>query len=361
MKEPLFYNATAYEYYIELSVGTPPQDLLVVMDTGSSVVWAACTPNYTCTPFLCPGYTTVFLPNKSSSALPVQCADPKCRDVCEEGVSRTCPDKCSGTCPDYFLLYGSGSANGHLLTDTLTLPSGSGHITKFGFGCSVTSQGIAGIAGFGRGKLSLPSQLSVHKFAYCLNDQNNGSVIVLGDRAVPTNMSLNYTPFLNNSVGYNEFYYIGIQGVSIGGKYLRLPSTISTIDNYGNGGTIIDSGTTLTSFPVAVVDQIKAEFSSQIRYPEVQPIGFFVLCYNVSGVAHIQFPKFSFHFSSGSVMVLPEGNCFMPQGNGTYCLAFSPSDMSRGPAAILGSYQSRNLYILYDTEMNRLGFTQRAC
>jgi hypothetical protein len=73
--EPLYYPSDFIEYYIKLSVGTPAQDLLLVMDTGSNVVWAPCTTNYTCNN--CHGYSTVFLPSKSSSAVPVQCADPK--------------------------------------------------------------------------------------------------------------------------------------------------------------------------------------------------------------------------------------------------------------------------------------------
>lgn len=379
MEEPLYYPTNFTEYYIGLSVGTPPQDLLVVMDTGSSVVWAPCTPNYTCTPFFfpCNGSITVFLPSNSSSALPVQCADPKCKDVCEDGLTwLTCPGNCSGTCPDYNLLYGSGGTTGHLLTDTLTLPLGSGQITNFGFGCSVNSYGFAGIAGFGRGNLSLPSQLSAvigDKFAYCLNDQNNGSMIVLGDSAVPTNMSLNYTQFLNKSQspsafpGYNEFYYIGLEGVNVGNVSLTLPSNVSTFDSNGDGGTIIDSGTTYTRFPLEVYNQIAAEFASQIGYPRAPQAEFssgFGLCYNVSGVANvnIQFPDFAFLFNGGSHMVLPQDNCFLPVSSDTYCLTFFGfGSGSSGPAAVLGNYQQKNIYILYDRDMNRLGFTKQAC
>lgn len=189
-------------------------------------------------------------------------------------------------------------------------------------------------------------------------------MIVLGDNAVPTNMSLKYTLFLNKSqapssfAGYSQFYYIGLEGVRIGAKSLTLPSNVNTFDSNGNGGTVIDSGTSYTNFPRAVYNQIAAEFASQIRYPKVEATIIFGLCYNV---ATIQFPEFAFHFSGGSDMVLPEGNSFVPVNSDTYCLAFTGLDFGDGPDAILGNYQQRNIYILYDRDMNRLGFTQQAC
>jgi len=47
-KGSLYAHIDENEYYIKLSVGTPPQDLFLVMNTGSVVVWAPCTTNYVC-------------------------------------------------------------------------------------------------------------------------------------------------------------------------------------------------------------------------------------------------------------------------------------------------------------------------
>lgn len=90
----------------------------------------------------------------------------------------------------------------------------------------------------------------------------------------------------------------------------------------------------------------------------------FELCYNVSGVAnvYIQFPDFAFLFNGGSDMVLPQDNYFLSVSSDTYCLAFFGFVFGpAGPTVILGSYQQRNLYILYDREMNHLGFTKKVC
>jgi hypothetical protein len=378
--EPLYYPSDFIEYYIKLSVGTPAQDLLLMMDTGSNVVWAPCTTNYTCNN--CHGYSTVFLPSKSSSAVPVQCADPKCKDVCGEGACLGSIHNCSGSCPDYTLKYGSGNTKGHLLTETFTLSledGGTREIKNFAVGCSVVSSGFSGIAGFGRGGLSMPSQLSPllgHKFAYCLDDLNNSSMIVLGDMALRDDIPLTYTPFLNKSEvpsfrPYNEYYYIGLEGVSIAGKRLTLPSNLLAFDSKGNGGTIIDSGTSYTFFPEAIYKQILSEFTSQIGYRRVHS-DLYEVCYNVSGVnvMNIQLPRFILHFKGGSDMVLPAENSFTA-ANGdnflaaipdTVCLAIkNAGSVPVGPAVVFGNFQQNNFYLLYDRQNNRLGFAQRTC
>lgn len=370
VKEPLYYDQ--FEYYIKLSVGTPPQHLFLVMDTGSDVVWAPCTRNYRCN-YDCGGYGRVFLPRKSSSHVPIKCADPKCRDLCDNEGCVESFQKCSGICPHFNLRYGSGNATGRLLSDTLTLPLENGgrrEIKHFAIGCSVVSSGSSGIAGFGRGGLSMPSQLAPligDKFAYCLDHANNGSKIVLGNKAVPRDIPLTWTPLFINPVNPSDstFYYLGLQAVSIGVKRLTLPSNLTTFDGQGNGGTIIDSGTSVTHFPHSIYKQIVGVFGSQIRYrrsPRYEVDTRLGLCYNVSGVQYIRWPKFAFHFNGGSQMVLPDENAFIYVSDDVFCLAMLNGGIAvNGPAVLIGNFQQNNFYILYDREKNRLGFTQRAC
>jgi hypothetical protein len=218
----------------------------------------------------------------------------------------------------------------------------------------------------------MPSQLGPllgNKFAYCLDSQNNRSMIVLGDMAVPKNIPLNYTPFLTplEFRPYNEFYYIDLEGVSIAGKRLTLPSNLSTVDSDGNGGIIIDSGASFTIFPEAIYKQIVDNVASQIAYRrarDVEANSGFGLCYNVSGVKNIQLPGFAFHFKGGSDMILPHENSFVSYSSDTFCLAMLETsflDVSVGPAVLIGNYQQQNFYMVYDRENNRLGFTHQTC
>lgn len=382
VEEPLYYPIDFMEYYIKLSVGTPAQDLLLVMDTGSSVVWTPCTTNYTCNNNSCPGYRTVFLPSMSSTAVPVKCADPKCKDLFESSIHN-----CSGVCPGSVIRYVSGHAAVHLLTETLTLPleGGSRRAKKdFGIGCSVVSFGFAGIAGFGRGGLSMPSQLSPllgDRFAYCLDDLNNSSMIILGDMAVRKDIPFTYTPFADNpkpnpnprakSAKYSQYYYVDLAGVSIGGKRLGLSSNLLTFDSEGNGGTIIDSGTSYSYFPETIYKQIVGEFASQIGYRRVHADGY-DLCYNVSGVnvKNIELPRFGLHLKGGSDMVVPNENSFIAAStdniladtSDTICLAIMNAGIvPDGPAVVIGNFMQNNFYFLFDRSNNRLGFARQTC
>jgi hypothetical protein len=88
----------------------------------------------------------------------------------------------------------------------------------------VSFQIYAGIAGFNRGALSMPSWLRHYyggRFAYCLDSQNKSNKILLGDKAILKDISLIYTPFLINPIVhliYSKNYFVGLKGVSIDGK-----------------------------------------------------------------------------------------------------------------------------------------------
>lgn len=65
-----------------------------------------------------------------------------------------------------------------------------------------------------------------------------------GDAAVPTGEVM-YTPMVFNP-WRSAFYYIRVVGISVGKTNLSIDQSVFEIDPSGNGGTIIDSGTTLT-------------------------------------------------------------------------------------------------------------------
>lgn len=134
---------------------------------------------------------------------------------------------------------------------------GMPQVPLFEFGASVSTSpdfGITkgeGILGLGQGKVSFPSQLGSHfgkKFSYCLvdilSDGAETSTMYFGDAAVPKGEVM-YTPMLVNHA-HPGYYYLQVTGISVGGSHLRINSSIFDIDSSGLGGTVIDSGTTIT-------------------------------------------------------------------------------------------------------------------
>lgn len=134
-------------------------------------------------------------------------------------------------------------------------------INGFAFGCGYYNTGTfgqtggEGILGLGQGPVSYNSQLGSlygNKFSYCMVDwlsagTTTTSPMYFGDAAVPAAMasSIKYTPIIANA-NYPTYYYIGITGISVGTTKLSIDPKVFQISSSGTGGTIIDSGTTIT-------------------------------------------------------------------------------------------------------------------
>jgi hypothetical protein len=154
---------------------------------------------------------------------------------------------------------GSGIA-GVLSTETISFSNtteGQLGISNFRFGCmnnDTSSFGtVDGLVGFGRGPLSLPSQLSqltsFNVFSYCLVpflDSVNLTSSLLFGASNSNGLDLVYTPILSYP-DIPTFYWVNMTGISINGTALRLPEA-SLVHNSTShfGGTLFDSGTTLT-------------------------------------------------------------------------------------------------------------------
>lgn len=350
-------SAGSGEYVMQFSVGTPPQKFVTIVDTGSDLCWVQCSPCTHC--YQQPD--AVFNPLLSRTYSRASCTDPLCTAL----PSPTC--SATNTCT-YSYAYGdSSSTRGDLAYDTVTLNSAVSHI---GIGCGHNQQGTFsgadGLVGLGRGSLSLPSQLSpaVAKiFSYCLVEQTSSnaaasSPITFGNAA--ENSAATYTPLLTN--GQNpSFYYVGVSGISVGSTRVSIPTSAFAFQSSGDGGVILDSGTTLTYWRTAAFDPILAAFRRQIAYPETSaaPYGL-SLCYDISGVdpSTLTFPGMVVHLTNFD-FAIPMTNLFVSVDNSgqTVCLAMGPSDQF----SIIGNIQQQNNLIVYDVVNLRIGFQAVDC
>ncbi|KAI3730640.1 hypothetical protein L1987_61812 [Smallanthus sonchifolius] len=409
MMEPL--REVRDGYIISLNLGSPPQVIQVYMDTGSDLTWVPCG-NFTFNCIDCQEYTNYspiinkYSPLHSSSCVRDSCASPFCIDVHSSdntydpcyiaGCSLTTLIKgiCSRPCPSFVYTYGEGVVSGTLTRDTLRVHGGvdgdvTREVTDFGFGCvGSTYREPIGIAGFGKGSLSLPSQLGfIQKgFSHCFlafkfaNNPNISSPLVVGDLAISSKEHLQFTPMLNNPM-YPNYYYIGLEGITLGtepsGSSIQVPTKLRDFDPSGNGGMLIDSGTTYTHLPQPFYSQLLSELESVVNYPratEVEARTGFDLCFRVPCINNINtdvddhlLPSITFHFMNNVSLVLPQGNSFYamgPPSNSTVvkCLLFqSMDDEDYGPAGVFGSFQQQNVEVVYDMENQRIGFQTMDC
>lgn len=119
-------------------------------------------------------------------------------------------------------------------------------IRRFLIGCSTSSARQPtsdGYEGFGRSIFSLPVQMGVKKFSYCLNshyydDTRNSSKLIL-DNSDGETRGLSYTPFLKNPPDWPIYYYLGEKDIMIGNKTLAIPRNYLAPGADGSGGLMI--------------------------------------------------------------------------------------------------------------------------
>ena len=375
-------------YSVSLAFGTPPQAAELVFDTGSSLVWVPCTSRYLCSrcafPNVDPARIAKFIPKLSSTSRIISCANPKCAWVFDRSDT-TCNDhNATKACPAYIIQYGSGSTAGLLLSESLEFPGG-GKFANFLLGCSFLSiRQPSGIAGFGRGRESLPSQLGLAKFSHCLvshrfDDEPFSSDLVLhkndDESGGGEGGGISYTPFQKNPSSarsaFREYYYLMLRRVIVGGERVRIPYKYLEPGSGGDGGTIVDSGSTFTYMERPVHEAVAGEFARQMskykRAREVENVTGLMPCFDLSKEKDVNFPGLVLQFKGGAKMELPLPNYFsLVSSSGVACLTVVSDGgagpaVSGGPAIILGNYQQMDFHVEYDLKNERFGFRRQTC
>jgi len=344
------------EFLMKLAIGKPSLLYSAILDTGSDLTWTQCMPCSDCYK----QSTPIYDPSLSSSYSTVPCKSSMCLALPASA--------CTSARCEYLYTYGDYSSTmGILSYETFTLSSQS--VPHIAFGCGQDNEGSGfsqggGLVGFGRGPLSFISQLgdSVgNKFSYCLmsvtDPSSKTSALFLGETASLTGKTIGSTPLIQSS-SQPTFYYLSLEGISVGGKLLSIPKGTFDLQSDGTGGLIIDSGTTITYLEQVGYDSLKKALISSISLPQADgsTIGL-DLCYNAkSGHSTPTFPTITFHFK-GANYNLAKQNYIYVDSSGIICLAMLPSS----GMSIFGNFQQQNYHILYDNGKNVLSFTRTVC
>ncbi|WOK99558.1 hypothetical protein Cni_G08270 [Canna indica] len=393
-------------YLISLNLGTPPQVIQVYMDTGSDLTWVPCgNISFECMD--CDDYrnhklVSTFSPSYSFSSIRDICTSSLCTDVHSSdnpydpctmagcSIATLLNGKCLRPCPSFAYTYGAGGlVIGSLTRDTLRVhtqlsTATTREVSNFGFGCvGSTYREPIGIAGFGKGALSLPSQLGFLQkgFSHCflgfkyVNNPNASSPLVIGSLAISSKEQFLFTPMLRSPISYPNYYYLGLEGISIANEttIINGSSNLRAFDSAGNGGMLIDSGTTYTHLPEPFYLLLLSKLDSMITYPrsnEFEQRTGFNLCYEIpcsNLPCSDNLPSIALHFLNNVKLSLPKENCFYamsaPKGSKVVkCFLFQIMDDGEyGPAGVFGSFQQQNMEVVYDLENERIGFQLMDC
>ncbi|OEL17504.1 Aspartyl protease family protein 2 [Dichanthelium oligosanthes] len=358
------------EYFAQVGVGTPPAPALLVLDTGSDVVWLQCAPCRHC--YAQSG--RVFDPRRSRSYAAVPCAAPLCRRLDSGGCDRR-----RGSCL-YQVAYGDGSITaGDLATETLSFARGA-RVPRVAIGCGHDNEGLfvaaAGLLGLGRGRLSLPTQAARRygrSFSYCLVDRTSSlnpsstrsSTITFGSAAMAgAGARASFTPMVRNP-RMSTFYYVRVVGFSVGGARVRGVSErdLRLNPSTGRGGVILDSGTSVTRLARTVYAAVRAAFRAATAAGGLRltPGGFslFDTCYDLGGRRVVKVPTLSLHLAGGAEVALPPENYLIPvDTRGTFCFALAGTD---GGVSIVGNIQQQGFRVVFDGDAQRVGLVPKSC
>ncbi|KAI3851311.1 hypothetical protein MKW92_011066 [Papaver armeniacum] len=350
---------------VSLTVGTPPQNVVMVLDTGSELSWLRCN-----NPSL-PNSLPTFNPLSSSSYSPMLCSSPACSTQVR---GFTIPLWCDSNnlCHTTLSYVDASFSEGNLAYETFHI--GSSAILSTIFGCMSTSFSSSseedpkntGLMGMNRGSLSFVSQMGFPKFSYCISEGDSSGVLLLGNMSSPWSKPLSYTPLLQISTPLPYFdrsaYTVQLQGIMVSKKLLTLPKFALVPDHTGAGQTMIDSGTQFTFLLGSVYEALRNEFVNQTR-----------------GILHVleeedfvfqgafsDLPTVSLMFSGAEIVVTPDQLLYKVAGemrgsDSVYCFTFGNSELLGIEAFVIGHHHQQNVWVEFDLQNSRIGFAPIHC
>ncbi|KAM7257804.1 hypothetical protein ACFE04_013545 [Oxalis oulophora] len=358
------------EYFISMRIGSPPRKFLLIVDTGSDLTWIKCWYNY--------DFVSIDVPKKffnatrSRSFKVVPCGSVACQKKLHEALLDKCPTTSSPCRFDYGYEDGS-SVTGFFANETVSVRD---HRTgkkirlhDVMIGCADWSTGINhvdGVLGLGIRKHSFSASMArVYgtKFSYCLADHLSASDIVnylwFGESPVKKHLKLKYTELLFD---IPTFYALNVTGLSIGGVMLDIAPEIWRWNGKDRGGIIIDSGTSLSQFPMPSYNVIMAALTAPLvnlkRVIRTDTDGM-QFCFDSNGFRESMVPSFVFHFYNGETFSPPVKSYIVDFADGVKCIGIVSTDWPG--LAILGNIMQQDHYWEYEILRGWLGFAASAC
>ncbi|CDM37633.1 hypothetical protein DTO013E5_7594 [Penicillium roqueforti] len=326
-------------YFCNITLGTPEQSVRLVLDTGSSDLWCN-TPNSTL------------------------CAASK--DACAESgtYNSSSSSSYSFVNSDFNITYADGSgAAGDYVTDTLTI--GGTTIKDFQFGLGFTSGSSEGVLGIGyttnevqvgrngdSAYANLPKAMvskgviQSNAYSLWLNDldASTGSILFGGVNTKKYHGTLQTVPVQKVNGQYSEFI-IALTGLSLTNSSGKNTYSSSALP----AGVLLDSGSSLTYLPDALVQDIYNDLS--VSYESDSGIGYVECSMADKNIT------LGYTFSSPTIsveikeMIIDVGDLYFRNGKRACVFGIVPAGTS---TAVLGDTFLRSAYVVYDLANNEI-------
>jgi len=377
-------DSSTLQYTTTLNQRTPLVPVPVTLDLGAQFLWVDCDRAYV---------SSTYRPARCNSA---QCslANSKSCGTCNAPPRPGCNNNTCGLFPEN--PFTNTATGGELASDVVQIRSTDGSnpgppvtVRNFLFVCGPTSllqglaQGIQGIAGLGRTKISLPAQFSSafsfpRKFAICLpsNPRGNG-VVFFGDGPykfllnTDASTGLTYTRLLTNPVSTaatsfagepSAEYFIGVKSIKIRDTVVPLNTTLLTIDSSGDGGTKISTVQPYTVLETSIFKALTETFINVIKdVPRVKAVAPFKVCYNPSSFSSTRVglgvPQIDLVVDGGAAWTIFGANSMVEVADNVVCLGFVDGGANPRTAIVIGGYQLEDNLLQFDLARSRVGFS----
>lgn len=359
---------------VTVTVGSPPQAVTMVLDTGSELSWLRCKKS--------PLFNNTFNHNRSRSYTPIPCSSPTCTIRTRDLIN---PVQCDSEklCHVILSYADASSVEGSLAADTLRIGDASMPRTVFGCMDSGSSTNVGedskttGLLGLNRGSLSFVNQMGFPKFSYCISGFDSSGVLVFGEANFSWLKPLNYTPLVQMSSPLPYFnrvaYTLHLEGIRVSGTPLRISKDLLEPDRTGAGQTMVDSGTQFTFLLGPVYSALKAEFSRQVggKLKALGDPGFAFqgamdLCYLFQGRVLPDLPTVTLVFRGADMSVSGERLLYRVPGmvrgsDSVYCFTFGNSDLLGMEAYVVGNHHQENVWMEFDLQRSMVGIAQVRC
>ena len=343
-------------FMANISIGSPPVPQLLVMDTGSGLLWTQCQPCTHCFTQALP----IFNPPESSTYSTLPCTSPSCY--------RAPGSNCQASHCAFKQGYFDGtSVSGFLGTEKFTFETsdeGIISVPNLVFGCEINVDNpgtlggqTSGLLGLGAEVISMANQLG-SKFSYCFGSIWDPHYIhnqlIFGEGAKTEGI----TTFLD-IIG--SFYYIRLDSISVGEKMLDISPQVFELYEDGTRGVIIDSGTTLTYLPKAAFDPLKDEVLSLMKgivkfigTQQSSPCFKGLIDRDLAG-----FPVVTFNFANGVDLALDVKSFFYMAGPNAFCMAMAPTTAAN--LTIIGVMAQQSYNIAYNLAQSSISIQRIDC
>nr|CAD1838106.1 unnamed protein product [Ananas comosus var. bracteatus] len=163
-----------------------------------------------------------------------------------------------------------------------------------------------------------------------------------------------------------SLYYVNMTGISVGRVKVVVPGQPGAFgfDPATGAGTVVDSGTVVSRFTAPIYAALREEFRRQVNASGAggfSSLGVFDTCFSTDEVGAT--PPITLHMDGGVDLTLPvESTLIHSSATPLACLAMAEAPPNVNAVVnVLANLQQQNLRVVLDVANSRVGFARELC